>query len=185
MARVRVKYYIAALVLVSFFCGIILGIILIKKTDLNSTWREHEGDSARVLPKLEKNNGISKMGLISAGNMNYEREKPDAQNVIKTTEKLVADGVSVSYDVHTFYYPWYGNPATDGSYLHWNHIYLPHWDKKENARWPSGRHTPPEDIGATFYPKLGPYSSRDNDVMHNHMQQIRSAGIGEVYFYNY
>lgn len=30
----------------------------------------------------------------------------------------------VNYDVHIFYYPWYGNPEHDGKYFHWNHPYI-------------------------------------------------------------
>lgn len=85
-----------------------------------------------------------------------------------------------SYDVHAFYYPWYGNPDFDRTYLHWNHIYLPHWDKKEDAKWPKGQHVPPDDVGSNFYPELGPYSSRDPKVMHNHMQQLQTAGVGKL-----
>ena len=29
-----------------------------------------------------------------------------------------------NYNLHAFYYPWYGNPETDGQYLHWNHPYI-------------------------------------------------------------
>ena len=83
-----------------------------------------------------------------------------------------------NYNVHAFYYPWYGNPETDGQYLHWNHQYLQHWDQNEAKKWPHGQHKPPDDIGAQFYPELGPYSSRKVEVMEEHMKQIRSAGVG-------
>ena len=83
-----------------------------------------------------------------------------------------------NYNVHVFYYPWYGNPETDGRYLHWNHQYLQHWDPNEAKKWPHGQHKPPDDIGAQFYPELGPYSSRKVEVMEEHMKQIRSAGVG-------
>ena len=89
-----------------------------------------------------------------------------------------------NYNAHIFYYPWYGNPKVDGNYIHWNHVYMPHWDKKEAERWPKGKHKPPHDIGSNFYPELGPYSSRDATVLDSHMQQIRSAGIGEYALYN-
>ena len=67
-------------------------------------------------------------------------------------------------------------PATDGRWLHWNHDYLPHWDKRVTAKFPRGRHQPPDDIGSTFYPELGPYSSRDSAVIDSHMQQLVQAG---------
>jgi glycoprotein endo-alpha-1,2-mannosidase len=59
-------------------------------------------------------------------------------------------------DVHTFYYPWYGNPAHDGAYKHWNHELIPHWDKKVAARYPPGQHDPTDnDVAAAFFPRLG------------------------------
>ncbi len=42
------------------------------------------------------------------------------------------------------------------------------------------RHVPPDDIGSNYYPKLGCYSSRDLSVIHQHMQWIRSTGVGVV-----
>jgi hypothetical protein len=84
----------------------------------------------------------------------------------------------VNEDAHVFYYSWYGNPEFNGEYYHWNHPLLPHWDAKEAAKWPKGRHKPPADVGASFYPELGPYSSSDPAVMEQHMLQIKSAGIG-------
>ena len=88
---------------------------------------------------------------------------------------------SPNYNLHAFYYPWYGNPDFDGKYLHWNHVFMPHWDKVEARKWPRGQHKPPDDIGSNFYPELGPYSSRGPAVMENHMEQLRSAGIGKTY----
>ena len=79
-----------------------------------------------------------------------------------------------------FYYPWYGRPAVDGRWLHWNHEYLPHWEPRITARFPKGRHSPPDDIGSTYYPELGAYSSRDHGVIESHMQQLASAGIGAL-----
>jgi hypothetical protein len=82
------------------------------------------------------------------------------------------------YEVHAFYYPWYGAPDHDGQYLHWNHPYIPHWNKKEAQKWPNYTHRPPDDVGSNFYPLLGAYSSRDNQVIDLHMQMMRYAGMG-------
>lgn len=84
--------------------------------------------------------------------------------------------------VHAFYYMWYGNPANDGKYYHWNHRYLPHWDPRVSKKFKhqQERHTPPEDIGAGFYPQLGCYSSKDPAVIQSHMYQLRLAGVGVV-----
>lgn len=85
---------------------------------------------------------------------------------------------SPNYCIHAFYYMWYGNIAVDGEYHHWNHKYLPHWKEKITAKYPQGRHQPPDDIGASFYPELGCYSSSDPRTMEAHMYQFRKAGIG-------
>ncbi|TNN37122.1 Glycoprotein endo-alpha-1,2-mannosidase [Liparis tanakae] len=70
-----------------------------------------------------------------------------------------------NYYLHAFYYPWYGNPKFDGQYIHWDHPQLPHWDSKVAQGYPQGRHVPPDDIGANFYPSLGAYSSRDPSII--------------------
>ncbi|XP_033635560.1 glycoprotein endo-alpha-1,2-mannosidase-like [Asterias rubens] len=83
-----------------------------------------------------------------------------------------------NYNVHIFYYPWYGNPKFDGRYVHWNHDRLKHWDKKIASKFSTEGHVPPDDVGASFYPALGSYSSRDPYVIDQHMQQMRIAGTG-------
>jgi glycoprotein endo-alpha-1,2-mannosidase len=83
-----------------------------------------------------------------------------------------------SPNAHVFYYPWYGAPSVDGKWLHWNHNYLPHWDQSVTDRYPKGRHKPPLDIGASYYPYLGPYSSRNLTVIDLHMQYMAMAAIG-------
>lgn len=88
---------------------------------------------------------------------------------------------TIFYDVHIFYYVWYGSPHMDGKYIHWDHILVPHWDPKIASSYPRGRHMPPEDIGASFYPELNPYSSRDPDVLESHMEQIGASAAGTVY----
>jgi glycoprotein endo-alpha-1,2-mannosidase len=79
-----------------------------------------------------------------------------------------ADG-AVPYDASgprtaVFYYPWFGTPAHDGEYRHW----------QQNG------HRPAEDIASAFYPARGAYSSSDPRVLDGQMAEIRAAGIGEV-----
>ena len=67
----------------------------------------------------------------------------------------------------------------DESWIHWNHPVLPHWIARVNAQYPIGTiHQPKDDIGSTFYPQLGPYSSSDDSVIHQHMKWCCQAGIG-------
>lgn len=75
---------------------------------------------------------------------------------------------------HAFYYGWYGNPETDGRWVHWDHPVA--------ARTPEQEHTcvPPEDIGADFYPARGLYSSNDPATLKGQMEELRDAGVGVV-----
>lgn len=97
---------------------------------------------------------------------------------VKNASENIFKKWSVHDRVHVFYYPWYGNPSEDSEYLHWNHEYLPNWDKQDPHVYPTGRHNPPNDIGANFYPLLGCYSSKDSKTVDQHMKWIKGAGIG-------
>lgn len=69
--------------------------------------------------------------------------------------------------MHLFYYPWYGTPETNGSWRHWE----------------QGGHTPPDDIGADLYPKLGPYDSGDAaGAVEQHMKWIEQSGAGVIVY---
>ena len=113
--------------------------------------------------------------------------KDNYENVLKS--KLISNKTysaikrskseEVSYNVHVFYYAWYANPKIDDEYLHWNHEYIPNWNKQDPKTYPTGVHAPDkDDIGSNFYPKLGCYSSADDNVISDHMYQIREAGVG-------
>jgi hypothetical protein len=65
-----------------------------------------------------------------------------------------------------YYYGWYGNPAYNGDWIHWQEHH----------------HQPPWDIASSFYPKLGPYSSSDPTVLDQHMRWIASTGIQALIF---
>lgn len=99
----------------------------------------------------------------------------------KASEPYVEELPPLNYYLHVFYYSWYGNPQFDGKYIHWNHSVLKHWDPRINKNNPQGKHNPPDDIGSSFYPELGTYSSRDPAVIETHMKQIYSASIGNYF----
>ena len=74
----------------------------------------------------------------------------------------------VKKQTHAFYYLWYGTPATDGKWLHWDHAVLPHWTKKVRAQYKhleNYTHEPPTRLHAPFYPAAGPYSSSDRQLL--------------------
>ena len=85
----------------------------------------------------------------------------------------VLAGVKPSRRMHAFYYPWYGNPETDGRYFHWEHRVL--GDVETPHVFPGGN-----DVGANYYPQLGCYSSHDPEVVEKHLRQLKAAGIGTI-----
>ena len=118
------------------------------------------------------------------GGMNNSTRGTDSTSIFIriTTETLP------SYNVVTFYYPWYRTKDHDGKYRHWNHKLLPHWTDEVNREYgitDDGPIHDPEhnsiyDIGSTYFPALGPYSSLNDTVIQIHMDSIRTAGIGVV-----
>lgn len=174
---------LAGLVILCFLCLMIFGIGFVTDSDIFSTkLKSSESEKAKDILKSLQADGIMTEAKPSTSS------PADVQNVEKTVESNPSDQViadsevkypSPNYDVHVFYYPWYGAPSVDGKYMHWNHRYLSHWVPKEAAKWPDGRHVPPDDIGSNFYPRLGPYSSRDPAVLEDHMRQIRTTGAGK------
>jgi len=87
---------------------------------------------------------------------------------------------NLNYKVHVYYYAWYGSPEYDGQWWHWNHEYIPPWDKNDHKIYPTGAHVPPKDVGANFYPELGPYSSKDPKILDKHLKMIADANIGVI-----
>jgi hypothetical protein len=74
------------------------------------------------------------------------------------------EGPDPSDKIGAFYYPWYGNPATDGEWIHWT----------------QEGYLPPKDIASDYFPALGAYSSNDPAVVAQHMAWLRQAGIGVI-----
>jgi hypothetical protein len=66
--------------------------------------------------------------------------------------------------ISVFFYPWYGTPAVDGAWEHWD----------------EGGHSAPADIAAADYPARGVYSSSDPAVLRAQMAEIARSGIDEV-----
>ncbi|MFE9607225.1 ThuA domain-containing protein [Streptomyces sp. NPDC006012] len=74
---------------------------------------------------------------------------------------------TLAQDVHLFYYPWYGSPAVNGSWRHWQ----------------QGNRTPPDDIGANLYPALGAYDSGDlAGAVAQHMKWVARSGAGVLVY---
>lgn len=66
--------------------------------------------------------------------------------------------------VAIFYYAWYGTPARDGVWQHWD----------QNG------HRPPADVYSRYYPARGAYSSSDPALVNAQMAEIAAAGVDEV-----
>ena len=85
----------------------------------------------------------------------------------------------VAPEVHAFFYLWYGTPAIDGNWSHWDHSILPHWTEAVRAQYPGAetRYLPPHDIHAPFYPARGLYSSLDAGVLRAQFEDLAAHGV--------
>ncbi|MBN2256380.1 MAG: hypothetical protein JW704_00880 [Anaerolineaceae bacterium] len=104
--------------------------------------------------------------LLTACNLStYQAPTPlTAANTVTSIPLPPVEGPDPSYQVAAFYYPWYGNPATDYKWIHWD----------------DGGFQPPQDIPSDYFPALGAYSSNDPAVVAQHMAWLRQAGVGVI-----
>ena len=89
---------------------------------------------------------------------------PSSPASAAVSEQPLITGPAPSEDVTAFYYPWYRNPTSDGSWVHWNQL----------------QHHPPDDIASSFYPLPGAYSSTDEATVADQMRDLRAARIGVI-----
>jgi glycoprotein endo-alpha-1,2-mannosidase len=90
----------------------------------------------------------------------------DALVILRKALGLISFSVNdPSYHVAVFYYPWYGNSAVDGEWVHWN---------QGNIFYP------PIDISSDYCPVLGAYSSIDTSVVKQHFSWLRDAKVGVI-----
>lgn len=132
-----------------------------------------------LLPKLQKVTVLHEKSGIKTNAQSEHESQADRLDAQKPVSVKMENLPAPNDNIHAFYYTWYGNPQFDGRYLHWNHELLQHWDAKIASNYPTGKHNPPDDIGANFYPQLGPYSSKDPSVLEAHVKQMQSAAIGK------
>lgn len=107
--------------------------------------------------------------LLAACNIPIEESPTPVQPATVTSPAPVTplppvEGPDPSDKVAAFYYSWYGNPATDGEWIHWT----------------QEGYLPPKDIASDYFPALGAYSSNDRTVIAQHMAWLRQAGIGVI-----
>ena len=102
-------------------------------------------------------------------------EAPGASGTDETPASPVHYRSDLSYKTHIFYYGWYGNPRTDGSYKHWNHRVLTRDGTR--AQFSGG-----DSIGANYYPARGTYSSKDPATIDAHLDDLEKARVGVVVY---
>uniref|UniRef100_A0A8D0H2X4 Glycoprotein endo-alpha-1,2-mannosidase n=1 Tax=Sphenodon punctatus TaxID=8508 RepID=A0A8D0H2X4_SPHPU len=183
MARFRRRACVILLLFILFICSIMMALKTLRPDRVGigdpfglGLFPELQQRTALLENKHNPQNRAKEYSVTHSNNLHGV-----AVNVVKTSMASVgklADLPSPNYNFHIFYYTWFGNPQFDGKYIHWNHPLLPHWDPKIANNYPRGRHNPPDDIGSSFYPELGPYSSKDPSVIEAHMKQMRTASIG-------
>ncbi|XP_032876953.1 glycoprotein endo-alpha-1,2-mannosidase [Amblyraja radiata] len=186
MARFRRKMWITLLLFLLFVFGVMMGLKTLRPEGVGFV----DGVGLELLPHLRyradpsnrKSNIPSAEKPAESGTLprNSKMEGLHSVTRVPTSDENLDNFPAVNYDLHAFYYSWYGNQQFDGKYIHWNHPLVPHWDPKIASSYPKGRHNPPEDISSNFYPELGAYSSRDPAVLNAHMKQFRAAAIGVV-----
>ncbi|XP_053718174.1 glycoprotein endo-alpha-1,2-mannosidase-like protein isoform X1 [Synchiropus splendidus] len=164
MIRIRRRALVTLILFTLFIFGTIMGLRTLKPT---------EGFSNQT-PGIGFVAGAGERLVNGRPDVKGEANQIQSQVVLSSSDK----DSSIFYDVHIFYYLWYGAPSLDQRYIHWDHVLVPHWDPKIAASHPQGRHTPPDDVASSFYPELGPYSSRDPRILESHMDQIEAAGAG-------
>ncbi|XP_072534915.1 glycoprotein endo-alpha-1,2-mannosidase-like protein [Salminus brasiliensis] len=168
MARLRRRACVALFLFTLFVLATLMGLRTLKPTDGFSA----QASGADVRPALGEK--VDRRSVSS----DVQPSSPGQAHNAKVAGSNSSPDKGISYDVHIFYHMWYGTPQLDERYLHWDHILVPHWDPKIAASYPRGRHLPPEDIASSFYPELGPYSSRDPEVLESHMEQIGATAAG-------
>ncbi|XP_069743200.1 glycoprotein endo-alpha-1,2-mannosidase-like isoform X2 [Narcine bancroftii] len=184
MARFRRKMWITLLLFLLFVFGVMMGLKTLRPEGVGFIdsvglellpqlrYRAADSNQRANIPKTEKS---AESGILSH---NSKTEEQHGKTQSSSSDGKLDNFPAVNYDLHAFYYSWYGNQKFDGKYIHWNHPLVPHWDPKIANSYPKGRHNPPEDIGSNFYPELGAYSSRDPAVLNAHMKQFQAAAVG-------
>ncbi|XP_075969027.1 glycoprotein endo-alpha-1,2-mannosidase-like protein [Anarhichas minor] len=174
MTRLRRKALVALFLFTLFIFGAMMGLRTLKPSDGFSDLAPgmdfigERSDRRR----LDVKDAVAAAVVVSPGQ--FHMGSSDTKVVFTKSDR----DYSIFYDVHIFYYLWYGSPGMDNKYIHWDHVLVPHWDPKIAASHAQGKHTPPDDIASSFYPELGPYSSRDPTVLESHMAQIEAAAAG-------
>ena len=100
--------------------------------------------------------------------------RPTAVAAVAATAAVLSGSAAARLDIEPsparrgetaiFYYPWFGTPARDGAYAHWQ----------------QGGNVPPAQLASSFYPARGPYSSSDERVLGAQMREIARAGIATI-----
>ncbi len=80
------------------------------------------------------------------------------------TARPAAAARTSARDIAIFYYPWYGTPARDGAWQHWQQ----HGNE------------PPARLASDWFPARGAYSSSDPAVLTAQMREISAAGVRTV-----
>lgn len=84
---------------------------------------------------------------------------------------------NLDYNTFGFYYNWYGDFQFDNVMHHWAHAILPSSSQGTSPGVIPGING---DIAANFYPQLGTYSSRDPQIVRQHMEMFVKSRVGVV-----
>ena len=175
MRIVRVTRAQALLIILFVFLPILFLYKFVTRTSLQAT---DERLLLAATTAVDDHKSIPATLVESTANVRYSNADETTSKV--STTALSSNQSRPNYCLHAFYYMWYANEVVDGAYKHWNHRYIPHWDPKIDKRYIHGYHKPPDDIGASFYPQLGCYSSGSASIIRSHMQMLVRANVGVI-----
>lgn len=130
--------------------------------------------------KNENKEAITHENIIAKHQKDDDDDDDDDEEreITKEIAKEIAMGFEKGSNelrkTHVFYYPWYANMETDGVWNHWNHKVLSHWSPDVARKYLNNvNYVPPDDIGCSYYPMLGPYSSMDDATISEHMRKLK------------
>jgi len=99
--------------------------------------------------------------LLFGLTLSFSPRRLEAQGTSLFRQAVTEQAAPVPKVVLAFYYPWYGNPAFSGRWVHWTDV-------------DDVNHT----IGnATHYPELGAYDSHDPELVAEHVDEACQVGL--------
>ena len=172
--------YLKPQYLFAFLCFFATTLFIVIRNVPNSTFDSSNHTAASM---ANSNLDPTAIAIDSDHKQDEKLLQTDSKRDLDIDNVIISNDNSYNIDlegrIQIFYYPWYGNPTFDNSYIHWNHDILPHWQESVNKKFEIGKMYNPDEneIGANFYPKLGAYSSQDSTIIKSHFHSLLAINV--------